>query len=167
MAPHSSSIPVEVVFNPNWWFRNYDVSFDESFYLDRNQRVANDVAMRRALYERFGIGQADPQPRPIVGSQHIAGGFVLPALLGVEIRFSQREAAWPVPLNLTREKIHALRVPDIPTTWPMNRLIADTPMGRIGQPEEIASIIRFLLSEESSFMTGETLAASGGRVTLP
>jgi 3-oxoacyl-[acyl-carrier protein] reductase len=47
------------------------------------------------------------------------------------------------------------------------RLIADTPMGRIGQPEEIAAVIRFLLSEESSFMTGETPAASGGRVTLP
>jgi 3-oxoacyl-[acyl-carrier protein] reductase len=47
------------------------------------------------------------------------------------------------------------------------RIVADTPMGRIGQPDEIASVIRFLLSEESSFMTGETLAASGGRVTLP
>jgi 3-oxoacyl-[acyl-carrier protein] reductase len=49
----------------------------------------------------------------------------------------------------------------------MKRMVADTPMGRIGQPGEIAAVIRFLLSEESSFMTGETLAASGGRVTLP
>ncbi len=49
----------------------------------------------------------------------------------------------------------------------MKRIIADTPMGRIGQPEEIAAVIRFLLSEESSFMTGETISASGGRVTLP
>ncbi len=47
------------------------------------------------------------------------------------------------------------------------RIVTDTPMGRIGQPEEIAAVIRFLLSEESSFMTGETLAASGGGVTLP
>jgi NAD(P)-dependent dehydrogenase (short-subunit alcohol dehydrogenase family) len=47
------------------------------------------------------------------------------------------------------------------------RLVAETPMGRIGQPEEIAAVIRFLLSEDSSFMTGETLSASGGRVTLP
>lgn len=47
------------------------------------------------------------------------------------------------------------------------RVVADTPLGRIGQPEEIAAAIRFLLSEESSFMTGETLSASGGRVTLP
>jgi 3-oxoacyl-[acyl-carrier protein] reductase len=49
----------------------------------------------------------------------------------------------------------------------MKRVVADTPMGRIGRPEEIASIIVFLLGEESSFMTGETLSASGGRVTLP
>jgi hypothetical protein len=125
MAPHRVSIPVEVIFNPNWWFRNYGITFEESFYLDRGQRIANDVAMRRALHERFQIGTAEAQPRPIVGSQHIAGGFVLPALLGVEIRFSQQEAAWPVPMNLTREKILALRVPDIRTTWPMNRLIAD------------------------------------------
>lgn len=49
----------------------------------------------------------------------------------------------------------------------MKRIVGDTPMGRIGQPEEIASIIVFLLGDDSSFMTGETLSASGGRVTLP
>ena len=125
MIPTGFGIPVEVIFNPNWWFRNYGISFDESFYLDRDKRIENDVAMRRALHDRFGIGEADLQPRPIVGSQHIAGGFVLPALLGVEIRFSRQEAAWPVPLNLAREKIQALRVPDLRTTWPMNRLIDD------------------------------------------
>jgi 3-oxoacyl-[acyl-carrier protein] reductase len=49
----------------------------------------------------------------------------------------------------------------------MRRIIAETPMERIGQPQEIAAVIRFLLSEESSFMTGQTVVASGGRVTLP
>ena len=49
----------------------------------------------------------------------------------------------------------------------MKRIVGETPLGRIGQPDEIASVIRFLLSEDSSFMTGETLSASGGRVTLP
>jgi hypothetical protein len=125
MNPVNPCIPVEVIFNPNWWFQNYGISFDESFYLDREKRIANDVAMRRALYERFGFGEAHPRPRPIIGSQHIAGGFVLPGLLGVEIRFSQREAAWPVPINLPRDRIMALRVPDIRTAWPMNRLVAD------------------------------------------
>lgn len=49
----------------------------------------------------------------------------------------------------------------------IERIRSETPLGRLGTPEEIAAVIRFLLSEESSFMTGHTLAASGGRVTLP
>jgi NAD(P)-dependent dehydrogenase (short-subunit alcohol dehydrogenase family) len=46
-------------------------------------------------------------------------------------------------------------------------VIDQTPLGRLGKPEEIAAVIRFLLSEESSFMTGHTIAASGGRIMLP
>ena len=47
------------------------------------------------------------------------------------------------------------------------RMIAATPLGRIGEPEEIAALGRFLLSEESSYTTGQTMIASGGRVMLP
>jgi 3-oxoacyl-[acyl-carrier protein] reductase len=46
-------------------------------------------------------------------------------------------------------------------------VVEQTPLGRLGTPEEIAAVIRFLLSEESSFMTGQTVAVSGGRVMLP
>ncbi|MEZ6053644.1 MAG: SDR family oxidoreductase [Planctomycetaceae bacterium] len=46
-------------------------------------------------------------------------------------------------------------------------IVANTPMKRMGQPEEIASVIRFLISDESSFMTGQSVVASGGRVMLP
>ena len=38
---------------------------------------------------------------------------------------------------------------------------------RIGTPEEITEMVCFLLSERSSFTTGQTLVADGGRVTLP
>ncbi|MEX0711934.1 MAG: 3-oxoacyl-ACP reductase family protein [Pirellulales bacterium] len=48
----------------------------------------------------------------------------------------------------------------------IRKVVAETPLGRIGQPEEIAAVIRFLLSDESSFMTGQTVVASGGRVML-
>ena len=47
------------------------------------------------------------------------------------------------------------------------KLIDATPMLRLGQPEEIADVTLFLLSEQSSFMTGQTIVASGGRVLLP
>jgi 3-oxoacyl-[acyl-carrier protein] reductase len=49
----------------------------------------------------------------------------------------------------------------------LDTLVAETPLGRIGQPEDVASVVAFLLSEESSFMTGQTLVVCGGRVMLP
>ncbi|MDZ4380253.1 MAG: SDR family oxidoreductase [Parvibaculum sp.] len=45
-------------------------------------------------------------------------------------------------------------------------LISRTPLGRIGQPEEIASIAVFLASEGASYMTGQTVYADGGRLSL-
>jgi 3-oxoacyl-[acyl-carrier protein] reductase len=39
---------------------------------------------------------------------------------------------------------------------------AQTPLGRIGQPEEIATVASFLASSDSGWITGETLLASGG-----
>jgi len=41
-------------------------------------------------------------------------------------------------------------------------LAAQTPLGRVGQPDEIADIAVFLASKDSRWLTGETLIASGG-----
>jgi NAD(P)-dependent dehydrogenase (short-subunit alcohol dehydrogenase family) len=40
--------------------------------------------------------------------------------------------------------------------------IAQTPLGRIGHPGDIASIAVFLASEDSAWLTGEQLLATGG-----
>lgn len=49
----------------------------------------------------------------------------------------------------------------------LDKIIEATPLGRIGQAEEVAALAMFLLSDESSFTTGQTIVASGGRVMLP
>ncbi|MEC7556160.1 MAG: 3-oxoacyl-ACP reductase family protein [Planctomycetota bacterium] len=49
----------------------------------------------------------------------------------------------------------------------LDELVEATPMKRIGQPCDIASVTLFLLGDDSNFMTGQTLVASGGRVMLP
>jgi len=42
------------------------------------------------------------------------------------------------------------------------QMVADTPLGRLGQPEDIAPVAVFLASAASGWMTGETLVATGG-----
>jgi 3-oxoacyl-[acyl-carrier protein] reductase len=49
----------------------------------------------------------------------------------------------------------------------LDSLIDDTPLGRIGTPEDVADLARFLLSDESRFITGQTIVVGGGRVMLP
>lgn len=41
-------------------------------------------------------------------------------------------------------------------------IIAKTPLGRFGQPEDVARVAVFLASDEASWLTGERIAASGG-----
>ena len=42
------------------------------------------------------------------------------------------------------------------------RMLAMTPMGRLGQTDEIAATVLFLSSDESSYTTGQILFPAGG-----
>ena len=42
------------------------------------------------------------------------------------------------------------------------RILAQVPLGRIGKPEDIASAVKFLASEEAAYITGHVLAVNGG-----
>ncbi|HLP68819.1 MAG TPA: acetoacetyl-CoA reductase [Rhizobium sp.] len=43
------------------------------------------------------------------------------------------------------------------------RIIPQIPVGRLGQPEEIARVVVFLASDEAGFITGSTISANGGQ----
>jgi glucose 1-dehydrogenase len=46
------------------------------------------------------------------------------------------------------------------------RILSRTPLGRIGKPEEVASVAAFLASDDASYITGEIIYVDGGRLAL-
>jgi NAD(P)-dependent dehydrogenase (short-subunit alcohol dehydrogenase family) len=44
---------------------------------------------------------------------------------------------------------------------------AKIPLGRIGQPQDIAAVVAFLLSDDAAFMTGQSVAVNGGAIMVP
>jgi 3-oxoacyl-[acyl-carrier protein] reductase len=43
-----------------------------------------------------------------------------------------------------------------------SQLLTQIPLGRIGQPQDIANTVTFLASDESGWMTGQTIYTTGG-----
>lgn len=68
----------------------------------------------------------------------------------VDTPMQERELAWEASLRGTTAD--AVR-----ESW-----IADTPLGRLETPDDVARAVAFLLSEDATFITGEALAVNGG-----
>jgi len=63
------------------------------------------------------------------------------------------------PGGVETEGLHALGVIGSDLE---KQMVADTPLGRLGQPDDIAKVAVFLASDDSGWLTGERLQASGG-----
>ena len=46
------------------------------------------------------------------------------------------------------------------------KILSRTPLGRLGEPSEVASIASFLLSDDASYVTGQIIYPDGGRLAL-
>ena len=68
----------------------------------------------------------------------------------VETPMQERELAWEASLR-------GITPDDVKQGW-----IADTPLGRLQQPKDVAGVVAFLLSDDARFMTGESIAVNGG-----
>jgi 3-oxoacyl-[acyl-carrier protein] reductase len=54
------------------------------------------------------------------------------------------------------------RLTDVLPEEAQQAMLANTPLGKLGDPEDVAGAVRFLCSDEASFITGEVLLVDGG-----
>ncbi|HEY2811735.1 MAG TPA: SDR family oxidoreductase [Rhabdochlamydiaceae bacterium] len=87
------------------------------------------------------------------------------ALIGCTRVWALELASFGITVNavapgpIETEMFRAIRPPGSAVE---KELLTQIPMGRIGQPKEIAAAIAFLLSEDAGFITGQTLCVDGG-----
>ena len=66
------------------------------------------------------------------------------------------------PGSISTDMVKQLMVDDAAR----KKLLSRTPLGRLGEPSEVAAVAVFLASDESSYVTGETIYVDGGRLGL-
>lgn len=86
-------------------------------------------------------------------------GALLVARAAVRALSTSYEGDGGVAPGLVRTRIHE----DAGDAGRLVRLASQIPLGRPAEPEEIASAIAWLLSDEASYVTGTTLRVAGGR----
>ncbi len=67
-----------------------------------------------------------------------------------------------VRANVVAPGYVATQLTDVLSEELRGAMLANTPLGRLGEPADVAGAVRFLCSDEASFITGETLLVDGG-----
>lgn len=84
--------------------------------------------------------------------------------LGITKALAQEGAAKGITVNaICPGYIGTEMVRAIPDKVLNERIIPQIPVGRLGEPEEIARIVVFLASDDAGFITGSTISANGGQ----
>ncbi|MCP8895923.1 beta-ketoacyl-ACP reductase [Shinella daejeonensis] len=87
--------------------------------------------------------------------------------LGFTKALAQEGAARGITVNaICPGYIGTEMVRAIPEKVLNERIIPQIPVGRLGEPEEIARIVVFLASDEAGFITGSTISANGGQFVV-
>lgn len=96
-------------------------------------------------------------------SKHGVVGLTKTAALEYATRGVRINAIAPGPTNTNIQADSQDERPDLPSMPFDTSAMTDVPMGRIAEPEEMASVVAFLCSSDASYITGHTLPVDGGQ----
>lgn len=140
----------------------------EEFHKQFDTNVLGPILAVREALPLFGaeggsiinVGTGATELMPPNGLVYISSKLALQGVTGV---LARELGARKIRVNsLNPGPVATEGAKDLVDTDFMKGLVADTPLGRIGQPEDFGAIAVFLASNDSAWLTGETLVASGG-----
>lgn len=151
-----------------------DPSFVEGLTADRWDRVLDVNLRAEALLVTALLADFEAQPgSAVVGISSIEGIVAQPAipsycaskagLLGLTRSLALALAPKGIRVNAVCPGfIETPMLMASPDPEFGSRLSATVPLGRLGQPDEMAAVVRFLMSAEASYVTGTQIVADGG-----
>jgi 3-oxoacyl-[acyl-carrier protein] reductase len=143
---------------------------EEEFHRQFNTNVLGVLLTSREAMKYFGsdggsvinissIASTSPTPTAVVYSATKGAVDTITRVLAKELGPKNIRVNAINPGGVETEGVHSMGV--IGSDFE-KQMVARTPLGRLGQPDDIASVAVFLASAASGWMTGETIAVGGG-----
>ncbi|MDF1610514.1 SDR family oxidoreductase [Hoeflea sp. YIM 152468] len=152
-----------------------EADFDRVLAVNLKSAFLCGQAVARHMVEQIAAGEA---PGSIVNMSSINDTFAIANQVAYSVSkggVSQLTRAMALSLAPHGIRVNAVGPGSIMTDMLASvadnpeirtRILSRTPLGRIGDPSEIAAVTAFLLSEDASYVTGQTIYADGGRMPL-
>lgn len=84
------------------------------------------------------------------------------ALIGLTKSLAQELAPTNIRVNCVAPGVINTDMVQVLGKETLDMLAEDTPVGRLGKPEDIAAVVSFLASDDASFITGQVITSDGG-----
>ena len=138
------------------WNKVLDTTLNGFFYITR--RLLKDMMMHRngRVINMASLSGLKGLP----GQANYSAAKA--ALIGATKALAQEVAARKVTVNAIAPGFIATDMTKELNEAELKKLI---PMGRFGKPEEVASLVSFLASDEAAYITGQTISINGGLYT--
>ncbi|MFT4715465.1 MAG: 7-alpha-hydroxysteroid dehydrogenase [Paracoccaceae bacterium] len=157
---------------------------DDAFSTLMDQNVVTSLRLSQIIAKRM-IKQAEDDETPggnigsIINLSSIAAGRTHAGLMSFSIAcaaLDQMTRSMAVALSEHRIRVNAVAIGSVMSASLRDALKDDsdlrgrvtdaTPLGRIGEADEVAEAVQYLASESSSFVTGQILTVDGGRTLI-
>jgi len=143
---------------------------EDEFHREFNTNVLGPILTIQEALKHFGpdggsvinissVASTSAPPNSVVYSATKGAVDSISRVLGKELGARNIRVNTIAPGGVETEGVHSAGI--IGSDFE-KQIVAGTPLGRLGQPEDIARVAVFLASDNSRWLTGERIAASGG-----